>query len=52
MTLENRYQEAIKKIGIKNLLSLPEDVKEVLRKTNDLETKVKMLEAAAEQGSR
>lgn len=51
MTLENRYQEAINKIGIHNLLSLPEDVKEVLRKTNDLETKVKMLEAVAEQGS-
>lgn len=49
MTLEERYQEAIKKIGTSNLLNLPRDAKTVLSKTNDLETKVKMLEKIAGQ---
>lgn len=49
MTLEERYQEAIKKIGTSNLLDLPKEVKTVLSKTNDLETKVKMLEQIAKQ---
>lgn len=43
--LEIRYQKAVKEIGgITELLNLPEQVKEVLRKITDLETKVKMLE--------
>ena len=47
-TLEKRYNEAIKKIGgPAKLLSLPEEVKEVLKNTKDFETKVKMLELIA-----
>lgn len=49
MTLEKRYHEAIHKIGISNLLNLPIDVQAILIKTNDLETKVKMLEKIVEQ---
>jgi UDP-glucose 6-dehydrogenase len=46
MTLVERYTLAMKKIGgAAGLLSLPKDVQEVLKKTNDLEVKVKMLEA-------
>lgn len=45
MTLEQRWSEAIKRIGgAAGLLALPEQVQEVLKNTNDLETKVKMLE--------
>lgn len=47
--LEKRYKEAIRKIGTPNLMNLPKDVKAVLSKTNDLETKVKMLEKVAGQ---
>lgn len=43
-TLELRYREAIKKIGVANLLELPEQVKKVLQGTSDFEAKVKMLE--------
>lgn len=49
MTLEERFQEAIKKIGTLNLLNLPEDVKAILKETNSFETKVKMLEMIAGQ---
>ena len=49
MTLEQRYHKAITKIGgAIALLSLPEQVKEVLINTNDFEIKVKMLELIAE----
>lgn len=48
MTLEQRYSKAIKAIGgTAGLLNLPDQVKEVLRNTSDLETKVKMLELIA-----
>lgn len=48
MTLEQRWSRAIRKIGgAAGLLSLPEQVKKVLQGTNDLETKVKMLELIA-----
>lgn len=47
--LEKRYKEAIREIGTSNLLSLPKAVKTVLSQTNDLETKVKMLEKIAGQ---
>lgn len=51
MTVEQRYQAAIKKIGgAAGLLNLPEDVKNILKETADLETKTKteMLEMIAE----
>ena len=48
-TLEQRYSEALKKIGgASGLLNLPDDVKAVLKGNYDLETKTKMLEAVAE----
>jgi hypothetical protein len=48
-TLEQRYNEAINKIGgTAGLLNLPEQVKDVLKGNYDLETKTKMLEAIAE----
>lgn len=46
--LEKRYQIAIDKIGgPAGLLNLPEQVKEILRNTKSLDTKVKMLEEIA-----
>lgn len=46
--LEIRYQEAIKEIGgATGLLNLPEQIKDILKNTKDLETKVKMLEEIA-----
>ena len=49
MTTAERYQKAIKKIGgAAALLNLPEQVKEVLQNTSDLETKTAMLELIAE----
>ena len=48
MTLEQRYSKAIEQIGgAAGLLSLPKQVQDVLKSTNDLETKVKMLELIA-----
>ena len=50
MTVEQRYQAAIRKIGgAAGLLSLPEDVKNILKETMDLETKTELLEAIAEE---
>ena len=46
-TLEARYSEALKAIGIENFLNLPEEVKKVLQETADFETKVKMFELIA-----
>ena len=44
-----RYQRAIQKIGgAEKLLALPEDVKDILKETTDLETKTDLLEAIAE----
>lgn len=46
--LEKRYQIAIDKIGGPAvLLNLPRQIKEVLKNTKDLETKVKLLEEIA-----
>lgn len=45
--LEARYQNAIKKIGHKRLLDLPQQVKDILKKTNDLKSKVELLEEIA-----
>ena len=46
--LEKRYQIAIDKIGgPAGLLNLPRQIKEVLKNTKDLETKVKLLEEIA-----
>ena len=48
MTLEQRWSKAIRQIGgAAALLNLPEQVKKVLQSTNDIETKVKMLELIA-----
>ena len=48
MTLEDRYQDAIKRIGgTLGLLSLPQQVQDILKRTTDLETKVEMLELIA-----
>lgn len=50
MTVEQRYQAAIREIGgAAGLLSLPEDVKNVLKETTDLKTKTEMLEMIAEE---
>ena len=44
-TLEIRYQKAIEKIGgAAELLILPEQVKNILKITTDLQTKVEILE--------
>ena len=49
MTLVQRWSKAIENIGgAAELLNLPEQVREVLKNTTDLETKVKMLELIAE----
>lgn len=48
MTLEQRYSKAIEDIGGALVLTtLPKQIKDVLKKTTDLETKVKMLEMIA-----
>lgn len=53
MTVEQRYQAAIREIGgAAGLLNLPEDVKNILKETMDLETKTEMLEAIAEKKER
>ena len=39
-----RYEAVIKRLGHAALLDLPDEVKDVLKSTADLETKVKMLE--------
>lgn len=46
-TLEQRYSDAIKKIGYDQLLKLPNEVKELLQNNCNFETKVKMLELIA-----
>lgn len=49
MTLEQRYEKAIKNIGgTLAILNLPEQVKEVLMTNASLEIKVKMLEMVAD----
>ena len=46
--LEKRYQIAIDKIGgHEGILNLKRQIKEVLKNTKDLETKVKLLEEIA-----
>lgn len=48
--LIRRYRTAIARIGgAPALLSLPERVKDALKNTNDLRTKVKMLELIAHE---
>lgn len=44
-----RYDAVIKRLGHAALLDLPDEVKDVLKSTADLETKVKMLELIAER---
>lgn len=45
----DRYKRAIERIGgAEKLLNLPEDVKDILKETTDLETKTELLEAIAE----
>lgn len=44
-----RYEAVIKRLGRADLLDLPDEVKDVLKSTTDLETKVKMLEMIAER---
>lgn len=49
-TLEQRYHEAIKRIGgAVGLLALPRSVQEILKACNDLESKVKMFELIADE---
>lgn len=46
--LEERYIKAIEKIGgPAEMLNLPKQVKEILQNTQDLKTKVEMLELIA-----
>ena len=53
MTVEQRYQAAIREIGgAAGPLSLPEEVKDILKETMDLETKTVLLEAIAEKKER
>lgn len=53
MTVEQGYQAAIREIGgAAGLLSLPEEVKDILKETMDLETKTVLLEAIAEKKER
>ena len=53
MTVEQRYQAAIREIGgAAGLLSLPEEVKDIVKETMDLETKTVLLEAIAEKKER
>lgn len=48
MTMTQRYEKAVKEIGgAVALLNLPDQVKEVIKNTRDLETKTKMLEMIA-----
>ena len=48
MTLEQRWSKAIREIGgAAGLLALPKQVRDVLKSTTDLKTKVKMLELIA-----
>lgn len=47
MTDLERYEKALKEIGTAQLLSLPEQVKEVLKSTKDLKVKTEMLEKIA-----
>ena len=48
MTTAERYQAALKKIGgAAGLMNLPDQVKEVLKSTTDLQIKTEMLEMIA-----
>lgn len=47
MTDLERYEKALKDIGIVRLLELPEQVKEVLKSTTNLKIKADMLEEIA-----
>lgn len=49
--LEQRYHAAMETITPLGLLNLPSEVKEILKNTQDLETKVKMLELIVQQGA-
>lgn len=49
-SLEDRHTEAIRRLGgACALLELPDEVKDILKRNYDLETKTKMLEAVADQ---
>lgn len=51
--LEKRYSKAIRECGgAAGLLSLPEQVQEILKKTTSLECKVEMLELIAKERRR
>ena len=46
-SLLERYERAMKRIGMDTLVNLPEEAKQVLKETTDLDTKIKMLELIA-----
>lgn len=47
-TLEIRYERAIKEIGgTSALMELPKQIKDILKNTRDLQTKVRILEEIA-----
>ena len=46
--LEERYKAVLKRLPASILLNLPEELKEVLKKTADLKRKVELLEAIAD----
>lgn len=48
MSTEERYTAVMAKFTAAELLALPEGVKQILKETNDLETKVKLFEAIAD----
>lgn len=47
--LLQRYSTALKKIGVLRLLDLPREYKEILKGTNDLKEKTRVLEEISEQ---
>ena len=44
----DRYSDVLKRIGTDTLLSLPEDVRRVIQNCNEIDTKLRLLEAIAE----
>ena len=48
MTDLERYEKAMSNLSAKQLLNLPQEVKEVLKRTTDLKIKAEMLEKISE----
>ncbi len=46
--LENRYNAVMKRLPVPVLMSLPEQIKELLKATTDFKAKVELLESIAD----